>query len=407
MPTLLQLVHGYPPHEVAGTELYAHRVTEALSRRGWTVHVLAATRAPGREHGTVVEEPLPGGKLVRVVNNLPWRPLGQAERDGMLEGRVKQALRRFQPDVVHVQHLLFLSAHLRLPNAVGTLHDGWAWCARAGSMLHMGQSVCEGPSAGRCIDCYGDWAKGFAVEHALGRAAGTLSKVVAPETLHKAWKRLPGRVRGLTRKGPAPTATEGDFDDRQKAVLGAYGRLRLLSPSLWLAREAARHGLQAEVLPHGVDGGRPRVGGDGLVFIGSIAPHKGAHLASAVGATVYGPSTNARYAATVPNEGALEPSRVPEVLARAEALVMGSVWPENAPLVALEARASGCPVIAPRIGGLPELVEDGVDGLLYEPGDLDDLKRAVTELRTRSWSPRPPLPFSEHIDRLVEHYRCA
>ena len=64
MPTLLQLVHGYPPRELAGTELYAARVTEGLGRRGWTVHVLAATRAPGMEHGTVLEEDLPRGNLL-------------------------------------------------------------------------------------------------------------------------------------------------------------------------------------------------------------------------------------------------------------------------------------------------------------------------------------------------------
>ena len=50
----------------------------------------------------MLEEDLPRGTLLRVVNNLPWRPLGQAERDGLIEARVKQALRRFQPDVVHV-----------------------------------------------------------------------------------------------------------------------------------------------------------------------------------------------------------------------------------------------------------------------------------------------------------------
>ena len=405
MPTLLQLVHGYPPRELAGTELYAARVTEGLGRRGWTVHVLAATRAPGLEHGTVLEEDRPRGTVLRVVNNLPWRPLGQAERDGLIEARVKQALRRFQPDVVHVQHLLFLSAHLRLDNAVATLHDGWAWCARAGSMLERGEAICPGPSAERCVPCYGDWARGYSVEHALGRAAGVASKVVPVETLHKAWKRLPGRVRGLTRKGPAPSASVGDFEDRQRAVLGAFGRMRLLSPSRFLAQEAGRHGLRVTVVPHGVPEGRvPDTEREGLVFIGSIAPHKGAHLAAAVGARVYGPATDATYAAGVPNEGPLPPEQVRAVLAGAEALVMGSIWPENAPLIALEARAAGCPVIAPRIGGLPELVEDGVDGILYRPGDLDDLRRAVDRLRLERPSPRPPWTFDQHLDALLPHY---
>ena len=103
----------------------------------------------------------------------------------------------------------------------------------------------------------------------------------------------------------------------------------------------------------------------------------------------------------VPNE------EVPDLLAAAEALVLGSTWPENAPLVVLEARASGCPVVAPRIGGLPESIEDGVDGVLYEPGDVEDLRRAMRSLRERPHSPRPPMTFESHLDGLLEHYEAV
>ena len=54
-------------------------------------------------------------------------------------------------------------------------------------------------------------------------------------------------------------------------------------------------------------------------------------------------------------------------------LVIPSNWFEGCPLVISEAMSHGLPVIASRIGGLPEVVEDGVTGLLFEPGDVDDL----------------------------------
>lgn len=48
--------------------------------------------------------------------------------------------------------------------------------------------------------------------------------------------------------------------------------------------------------------------------------------------------------------------------------------------VAAEAQLMGRPVVAARAGGLPEIVDDGVDGLLYEPGNIDELERCLRRL---------------------------
>ena len=64
--------------------------------------------------------------------------------------------------------------------------------------------------------------------------------------------------------------------------------------------------------------------------------------------------------------GEVEPARVPDLLRRARALVVPSRCYEGQPRAVLEAFAAGVPVVASRIGGLPELVVDGVNGVLVD-----------------------------------------
>jgi glycosyltransferase involved in cell wall biosynthesis len=53
---------------------------------------------------------------------------------------------------------------------------------------------------------------------------------------------------------------------------------------------------------------------------------------------------------------------------------------ENFPCAVLEAAAMGCPTVATRIGGIPEIISDGVDGLLHRPEDVDDLAAKIVSL---------------------------
>ncbi len=64
----------------------------------------------------------------------------------------------------------------------------------------------------------------------------------------------------------------------------------------------------------------------------------------------------------------------------ADCLACPSVWEEAAGLVNLEGLACGLPVVASRIGGIPEIVEEGRTGLLVTPGDPDALADAIHRL---------------------------
>lgn len=78
--------------------------------------------------------------------------------------------------------------------------------------------------------------------------------------------------------------------------------------------------------------------------------------------------------------GMLPRDRCLELLWRARFLVFPSVWYEGMPMVVLEAMAGGTPVVASRIGALPDLVEHEVTGLLVTPGSVEELSTAMGRL---------------------------
>jgi glycosyltransferase involved in cell wall biosynthesis len=65
----------------------------------------------------------------------------------------------------------------------------------------------------------------------------------------------------------------------------------------------------------------------------------------------------------------------------ADCFICPSLWEEAAGLVLLEAIASGLPIIASRIGGIPEYVENGITGFLFTPGDHREIARFATILK--------------------------
>ncbi|MCQ0969707.1 glycosyltransferase family 4 protein [Paracoccus sp. TK19116] len=86
--------------------------------------------------------------------------------------------------------------------------------------------------------------------------------------------------------------------------------------------------------------------------------------------------------------GYLDQDQVAARLSAAAMLALPS-FAEGVPVVLMEAMATGLPVVTTRIAGIPELVEDGVSGILVPPGDLDALVEALsalladTEMRAR------------------------
>ncbi len=138
--------------------------------------------------------------------------------------------------------------------------------------------------------------------------------------------------------------------------------------------------------------------GDALCFVGRMAPEKGladaVRIAAAVGRQLRvaskEPSTPqemeyyedvflpAARTADVELLGELDGPERDRLLASSHATLMPGDWPEPFGLVAIESLACGTPVVALRVGGLPEIVRDGLDGVLGD--DVDELIRRLPEV---------------------------
>lgn len=133
--------------------------------------------------------------------------------------------------------------------------------------------------------------------------------------------------------------------------------------------------------------------GSYAAFVGRVSPEKGLNVLLDAACLSNVPTRIAGDLAKMPHlksiapdnvqfVGALSRQELPDFLRGARFLVVPSIWNEAFGIVAAEAMSWSVPVIASRIGGLPEVVEDEVTGLLVEPGNAESLARAMRRLAT-------------------------
>ncbi len=68
-----------------------------------------------------------------------------------------------------------------------------------------------------------------------------------------------------------------------------------------------------------------------------------------------------------------------ELIRDASFVIVPSEWYENNPMTIIEAYTAGIPVIGANIGGIPEIIDEGQTGYLFEPGDVEQLRETITK----------------------------
>jgi glycogen(starch) synthase len=139
--------------------------------------------------------------------------------------------------------------------------------------------------------------------------------------------------------------------------------------------------------------GRPRV-----LFVGRLAPQKGVRALVEAAGLLEDESAQVLLVGDGPERKALEREaerlgvgrrlhfvgflahdRLPAAMSHADLLVLPSLY-EELGTVLLEAMQAGLPIVASKTGGIPEVAEDGVNGMLVPPGDPEAIARAIDRI---------------------------
>jgi glycosyltransferase involved in cell wall biosynthesis len=445
---LLLAIHEFFPESTGGAEVLARDTAKMLQHRGHDVRVFTAYPAKTQVKDEERFDTYSYNGLT--VERFFHSPVAMGTQSNIFEleynnlffaGYFRDFLERWKPDVVHFFHLhrltgsaISVCAELGIP-AVYTATDFWTICPLSQLRLED-NSMCTGPDR-NAVKCLRHLVMAF-----------------QPEEIRSKMRMMPDWVLGLTvRSIKAGLASKSWFSPYVKALAarpefmkGHVNMLkRVLVPTRLMGSFLQRHVVDKSRIrfqQYGINmtpfesqpkndrkwrGETLRVG-----FIGALFEHKGAHIllqairslprSISVAVSVHGNlNQSPEYGETlkaIAGEdnrisfcGSFPNDQIGRILAELDILVVPSLWYENSPLVIYEAQAAGCPVIATDLGGMSEVVVDGVNGLLFQRGDIAGLARAIALvardrelLATLARNARQPKSMSEYVTELETCY---
>ncbi len=325
------------------------------------------------------------------------RSFRETWNDVRLVAPLLQIFADFDPQIVHLSHpdgwgIIPLELAREQGLATGaTLHD-YKWLCGRGQMLHPGGERCERIDEERCVRCIHDQLE--------GGPARSLARRFVPKSLQR-WAMSQTAKPTEQDKEPGQLARQR-WRTGHIALLSSLRDCDLLvSPSRFVAQRYSESdlGREAKVISNGVElegaeasdqaqwptsprwtlrddmcAGPLRIG-----FFASAHRSKGLHMlqqavaalpAGSVHLHIHGPGQGT----DAPHQTFHGPYRAEQLKERMDGLdlvALPSIWDENQPMTALEARAFGKPLVVSDAGGLPELVKDGVDGWVLPTGHAE------------------------------------
>jgi len=431
------VLHQFMPFYNSGTEQYVYHMAKTLNAKGHDVRVFCFEPNFNRDKPftglstdsfdgiSVTRLTAWTGAFPNYVLAMYYNPFfGNLFRE-FLEGE--------GIELVHFFHNYYLStsvveeAYLAGVPSVINLMDFWFLCPNV-QLLKTGGGLCRGPSDYKeCVTCLSplDANYQFLNPFVHGEDSIQLSRenFDSENIDYLAGSDAYHRTAAMTAR---PYFIRRVLDNSDLIV----------SPSNFLKSMFVENGYvpsQIKVVRYGVDCKplqnikRDPTGGFRIGYMGTISPHKGLDtlieaflklVGDDISLEIHGDLTAFPvFSGTVRDlaknddrihfHGRFESPQLTSVLGGMDVLVAPSVWYENTPFVILEAQASGTPVIASNLGGLSELVVEGENGYLFEPGDADDLCRKlnlINEDRSLIEKLRPEPSSARSLDDNVDEF---
>lgn len=445
---IIQAVGWYFPESLGGSEIYVAGLSRRLQAAGH--EVLSAAPYAAENVAVAAEKFYEHDGLPVLRYPIPAAPT-RTEAQGYQPVRGATTFHRWldshQPDVVHFHSFVtgLGVAELKAAKATGarvivTCHtSGLGYLCQRGSMMQWGESLCDGIcQPAKCAACelqHRGLSKalaltigkipprigriGQALPGKLGTALGMSDLINHNQTMQREMLTIADKFVLLTEWALEAVAANGA--PREKLALNRLG----------LSWNRGSRPIVKKVLNSGAAVGARAAGIIKVGYLGRFEAIKGvvdlaravASLPAALPLSVEfrGPINNAAEQTLVnqmkqvlgqrplvsfaPGVSAAE---VPAVLAGYDVLCCPSLCLEGGPTVAIEAHAVSTPVIGTAIGGLAELVTDGVNGRLVKPGDWRALAAVLTEIVSNPggtlehW--RAKLPAARTMDEIAADY---
>ena len=411
---ILQVIHTFPPHSLAGSEIYTYNLSRELAKSHEVV-VFHAINDPDAEEYDIQVDSYHGFKVSTINNTFKHCTSFETHyRNEMIAKKFGELLDEVTPDIVHIGHLIDLSVTLvdeakkRNIPVVLTLHDFWLFCP-LGRLLKADLTLCQGPQMSECAKCL---APQLSTTKGLRRLYQAIQKVIPNFDERIGIRKI---LSVLYRQYAKVKAAHNDknsahIENRALEIKRICSLVDVfIAPSRFLLEKFVEFGIPKQKLIYcdpGFDtlpfNGVPKKYSRKIRFgyIGTLIPSKGLHVLMEAFNAIHDEDVELRihgyYSSfhlgfeDYPNSlramsskqnvywgGKYDNTDVATILSEVDVLVVPSIWYENSPLTIHEAFLAGVPVITSNIGGMAELVEDGVNGLHFQMGNAADLARQL------------------------------